>query len=290
MKKLFILALAAAAMLSACNNKAEEEAARQQQALQEATKQELEVAVAERDQLLVLVNEITEDMNKIKQLENILTVSNGVGAEGTAKRAQVEEDIAAIQQTLEQRRQQIEKLEARLKKSNLNNKNLQATIESLRQQLDTQSAEIETLRANLSDAQAQISHLNTKVDSLNTTVENVTDERDAAQRESVELADEMNVCYYVAASKNELKEHKILETGFLRKTKILKGDFDQSFFVTADRRTLTSIPLYSEKAKLLTTHPESAYTLEDENGQKVLKIHNPDSFWSLSNYLVVQIN
>lgn len=282
--------LVTASLLVSCKDKAAEEEAARQQALQDATRQELATAVNDRDQLLSLVNEISTGMDQIKRLENILTVSDGIAGETASQRAQIEADIAAIQATLQQRREQLADLEARLKKSNLNNKNLQATIETLRSQIDSQAAEIETLRANLADAQTRIGTLTTAVDSLNTTVATVTDERNIAQQEAVDVTNELNTCYYVAASKGELKAHKILETGFLRKSKLLKGDFDQSFFVTADKRTLTSIALHTNKAKVLTNQPEGSYRIVDENGQKVLRILDPVAFWSLSNYLVIQID
>lgn len=289
MKKLLIMALAAASVLTACDNKAKEEAAAQQAALQAASKQELQVAVADRDSLLSLVNDISAGMDQIKRLENILSVSNASG-ESASQRAQIRSDIAAIQATLQQRREQLAQLEEKLNKSNLTNSNLRKTIETLRSQIDSQAAEIETLRANLDEAKAQIGTLNQAVDSLNTTVSTVTGERDAAQQESTELTNELNTCYYVAASSKELKEHKILETGFLRKSKLLKGNFDQSFFTTADKRTLTVLNLHSKKAKVLTNQPAGSYEIIDNNGQKALRILNPDSFWALSNYLVIEID
>lgn len=289
MKKLVILSLAFIAILASCGKQEEQEGVTEQQ-LQDATHQELEAAVADRDQLLSLVNEISSGMAEIKRLENIMTVSNSVNGETPSQRAQIEADIAAIQQTLQQRREQLEKLERRLQQSSLNNRNLQQTIETLRAQIDSQSAEIESLRASLEDAHRQIGELNTTVDSLNTTVSTVTSQRDQAQAETQDLANEMNTCYYVIASKKELKDHKIIESGFLRKTKIMQGEFDQSFFVTADRRTLHTIALHSKKAKMLTNHPAGSYQIVEQNGQKVLKITNPDQFWSLSNYLVIQID
>ena len=289
MKKFLLMSLACLAILSACDKKPEQDVTTEEQ-LQDATKQELAAAVADRDQLLSLVNEISSGMAEIKRLENILTVSTGVNGETPSQRAQIEADIAAIQQTLQQRREQLEQLERRLQQSTLNNKNLQQTVETLRAQIDSQSAEIENLRASLDDANRQIGELNSTVDSLHTTVNTVTGERDQAQAETQELANEMNTCYYVVASKKELKEHKIIESGFLRKTKIMRSDFDQSFFVTADRRTLHSIALHSKKAKVHSNHPSGSYQIVDQNGQKVLKITNPDQFWSISNYLVVEID
>ena len=289
MKKFLLMSLACLAILSACDKKPEQDVTTEEQ-LQDATKQELAAAVADRDQLLSLVNEISSGMAEIKRLENILTVSTGVNGETPSQRAQIEADIAAIQQTLQQRREQLEQLERRLQQSTLNNKNLQQTVETLRAQIDSQSAEIENLRASLDDANRQIGELHSTVDSLHTTVNTVTGERDQAQAETQELANEMNTCYYVVASKKELKEHKIIESGFLRKTKIMRSDFDQSFFVTADRRTLHTIALHSNKANVLTNHPAGSYQIVEQNGQKVLKITNPDQFWSLTNYLVIQID
>lgn len=288
MKKIFIIALSAVALMSCGNKEKEAEAARQKE-LQEATRQELEEAVSDRDELLNLVNEISSGMGQIKQLENILAVSAQSG-ESASKREQIVADIAAIQATLQQRREQLAQLEQRLQRSRINTTQLQETITALRAQIDSQAAEIETLHANLTEAKQQIGTLNTKVDSLNTTVNDVTNQRNIAQQEVVDANNELNLCYYVAASKSELKAHKIIETGFLRKTKLLKSDFDQSFFVTADKRTLTQIPLHSKKAQVLTNQPADSYQIVDVNGSKVLKITNPASFWKMGNYLVIQID
>ncbi len=289
MKKKLLFGLVALLGLAACNSgKSEEEMAEQARA--DATKQELETAVADRDQLLSLVNEINTGMEQIKQLENILTVSNNIPGETTGQREQIQSDIAAIQKALQERRLKLAELEKKLDSSNLTNNNLRKTIASLRGQIDSQAKEIETLKSNLGEANERIGQLDAAVDSLNTTVNDVANERDLAQQESIELANELNTCYYVIATKSELKDHKIIETGFLRKTKLMKGDFDQNFFTTADKRVLTSIALHSNKAEVLTNQPKNSYSIEDNNGQKILKITNPDLFWSLGNYLVIKID
>lgn len=289
MKKKLLFGLVALLGLAACNSgKSEEEMAEQARA--DATKQELETAVADRDQLLSLVNEINTGMEQIKQLENILTVSNNIPGETTGQREQIQSDIAAIQKALQERRLKLAELEKKLDSSNLTNNNLRKTIASLRGQIDSQAKEIETLKSNLGEANERIGQLDAAVDSLNTTVNDVANERDLAQQESIELANELNTCYYVIATKSELKDHKIIETGFLRKTKLMKGDFDQNFFTTADKRVLTSIALHSNKAEVLTNQPKNSYNIEDNNGQKILKITNSDLFWSLGNYLVIKID
>ena len=288
MKQFITLGLIVAVGLTACDSgkskKAEEEV------LAQATREELATAVADRDQLLSLVNEINQGMDQIKQLENILTVSNNIPGETTTQREQIQSDIAAIQKELQYLREKLAELENKLANSNQNNNTLRKTITSLRAQIDSQTAEIASLRDNLGQAKQRIGQLDAVVDSLNTTVSSVTDERNIAQEESVNLANELNTCYYAIGSKAELKDRHIIETGFLRKTKLLKGDFDQTFFTTADKRTLSRIALHSKKAEIMTNQPEGSYVIDDDNGQKILVITNPDAFWSLSNYLVIKID
>lgn len=288
MKKIITLALTALLIASSsCSNKKEEEL-RQQQALNEATAEELRSAVADRDQLLGLVNEISSGMDQIKQLENILAVN--AANETPGQRDQILADIAAIQQTLVQRRERLAELEKKLNSSNLSNSNLKKTISQLQNQIDSQTREIESLRSNLDEAKAHIENLNTQVDSLSTTVNTVVAERDSTDNANTELTNELNTCYYAIGNKNELKNNKIIETGFLRKTKIMEGDFDRNFFTRADKRTLTQIDLNSTKAEVLTNQPAGSYSIDDLNGHKVLRITNPALFWSLSNYLVIKID
>ena len=287
MKKFVTLGLIAALGLTACDSKSKKA---EDEAIAQASREELASAVADRDQLLTLVNEINQGMDQIKQLENILTVSNNIPGETMTQREQIQSDIAAIQKALQDRRAKLAELEKKLASSNQSNNTLRQTIASLRSQIDSQTAEIATLKSNLGEAQQRIGHLDSVVDSLTSTVTAVTDERDIAQQESETLANELNTCYYAIGSKAELKDRHIIETGFLRKTRLLKGDFDQSFFTMADKRTLSRIALHSKKAQILTNQPEGSYVIDDDNGQKILVITNPDAFWSLSNYLVIKID
>lgn len=283
--KHLIIPLTLTSMLFSCNGQQEKD---QQQSLEEISKQELVTALEERDQLLALVKEVSVGLEQIKQLENIMTIAAAHPTENMGQKAQILTDIASLKDKIQQRKAQLQDLENKLQKSTINNKELQETINALRIQIDSQIEEIESLKQQLTAANEHIGVLNNAVDSLNTTVSTVTGERDAAQEASTKLANELNTCFYVVAPKSELKKHNIIESGFLRKTKLMKGDFDKGFFVISDKRVLSTLPLGTSKAKVLTNHPEESYEIVDENGQKTIKITNPEQFWSLSNYLVVQ--
>lgn len=291
MKKKFIYGLLTLALLTSCDNSRETAAQRElanQQALNEATREELQSAINERDELLSLVNEVSSGIDEINEVEKIITI-NGGGE--LSLRNNLTNNLASIKSTLADRRKRLADLEKKLKDSKLAGDKLLQTIESLRKQIDEQSSQIESLTASLETANRKITELDSQVDSLHSTVKTVTDERNFAREEAIQEANKANECYYAIGSKKDLKEHNIIESGFLRKTKIMQGDFDKSYFIQADKRKLSTIKLHSKKAKVVSTNqPAGSYEIVDVNGEKELHILNSEEFWSLSNYVVIQID
>lgn len=255
------------------------------------TSDSLRVALANQDSLLVLMNDIADGMSQIKQMENILSSTNDLTSESKDRRQEIRNDMLMIQQTLQMRRDRLAELEKKLQGSAANNATLQKSIQTLKQQIADQEGTIESLRNDLANANIHIEKLTANVDSLNTEVATVTAAKEQVEQVATTLNNELNECYYAIGSKSELKEHKLIETGFLRKTKIMPDDFEQSYFTTGDKRTLTSIPLHSKKGKVLTNQPTDSYTItEGANGMKVLNITSPARFWSVSNFLVIQVD
>ncbi|MBR6746898.1 MAG: hypothetical protein IKL83_05925 [Muribaculaceae bacterium] len=250
----------------------------------------LQQVIADQDSLLTLLNELGDGMQQIKLIENIVSAEN-LKSETPDNRNKIRNDMADIQRTLSERRQRLAELEARLNKSNSNNAHLRQAIASLKTQISNQEATIEELRGSLASANIYIDQLTQDVDSLNVEVANTIEERNAAELKNIELTNQLNECFYVIGSKSELKEHKIIETGFLKKTKVMPDEFQHNYFTKADIRNLNSLPLHSKKAKVLTNQPADSYEIvEDDNGMKVLNILNPEQFWSTYKYLVIQID
>lgn len=282
--------MAAACMmcLAACNNSNTETAATDT-AIVDCLNDSLLVANAEKDSLLSLINDINDGMMQIRDMEKIISASN-LNNETRNKRQEIMDNMRLIQQALQDRREKLASLERRIKNSKGDSAQLQKTIDGLKKQIADQEASIARLTEELRKAHIEIQVLNTAVDSLNVANQTITEEKVAAEEKSEQLVNELNTCYYVIGSKNELKENKIIETGFLRKTKVLEGDYEINYFTKGDKRTLTEIPLHSKKAKIYTKHPEGTYEIVDNDGVKSLLITDPTRFWSLSNFLVIQID
>lgn len=288
MKKFaFPLLCLTALLLSACSQGQKQEAEAEEQNTE--LNDSLQTVNAEKDSLMAIVSEISDGMTQIKSLENLLNSSN-LSTESPNKKQQIVSDMVIIKQALAERRERLATLEARLSKSNHYSAEMKKTVESLKAQIETQEQTITTLQDQLKEANVKIDELTTSVDSLQKTNEKVTTEKIAVQEEAARLTTQINTCYYAVGSKSELKAHKIIETGFLRKTKVMESDFEISYFTRADKRTLTEIPLHSAKAKVLSKHPSGSYALRERGTQKVLVINNATRFWELSNYLIVQIN
>ena len=290
---IFIWVLVGLAVMPACQrtNQLEQEAMRQD-SINAALQDSINTANAEKDSLMQLMGDIADGMQQIKELEDIVSVNN-LNGETPDRKKQLRDDIVLIQQSINKHKQRLAELERRLKQSTNYNATMQKSIDNLKGQLEDQQKTINGLTEQLAAAHIQIKNLNQSVDSLNTVTKNVTREKEAAVQETKQLThevDNLNTCYYVIGSKKELKANKIIETGFLRKTKILEGDFEMSYFTKADRRTLSEIPLHSNKVQLMTNHPKDAYEIVDHGNGKVLHLTNANRFWEKSNYLVVKVD
>ena len=260
-----------------------------------ALKGQLAQLGAEKDTLNALMNDIADGMNQIIDLQQVMGSSN-LGSETVDRKNMLRDQVVAIQVMLKERERKLAELEKRLKNSDAYSDDLKRQLEVMKKQIDNQKSIINQLTAELQAANVKIGQLNVRVDSLhkenaqvksdlNAEKANVATER----QRNTNLTNSLNECFYVVGSAKELKAQKIIETGFLRKTKVMEGDYTKSYFTKSDKRTLTQIQLHNKKAQVMSKHPAGSYVIEEVGGQKVLRITDPGKFWELSNYLVVKV-
>ncbi|MEY8606536.1 hypothetical protein [Muribaculum intestinale] len=277
-----ILVLSAA--IAAC---APKEPTESRQDLMEASRQELATAVSERDMLFALVKEIAVDMEEMKRLENIISVTPVSAESDVREYSQLRNDMSALKRSLNQRRQRLAEVEEQLQQSGLFTDDLQDVIDIMRKQLDIQASEIKTLNTRLLKANSSIAELNTTIDSLNHSIDKANNQRDSIGRNAARFEEELYTCYYIVESKSALKDMHIIESGFLRPTRLTR-DFDNSAFIAGDKRSLGALKMTSDKARLLSNHPDYSYEIIDNDNTKMLIIKDPENFWSHTNYLVIQ--
>ena len=282
MKQLKLFACLALLLLGACTGKkSSPDLANMEQ------NDSLQRIIAQRDSeindMMSTLNEIQEGLSAINQAENRLSIARE--GEGANKTAQIKENIKFIANTMARNRELMKRLQQQLRESRFNGDELRKTISNLTQQLDDKAQELQRLKAELDAKDTHIAELDEKIDNLNDNVENLqTDAQQKAQTISNQDK-QLNTAWFVFGTKKELKEQHIMENG-----KVLQSNFNKNYFAKIDIRIDKEIKFYSKSARILTMHPSGSYTLTpDVNKQYVLRITNPQLFWSTSKYLVVLV-
>ncbi len=291
MKKLFLYAgIGAVMMMASCSgnqNKVDEDSAK----IADLTA-EYQEATNFNDSLMLLMGDIYTGLDSINTQEGLLY--NMTTGEGGDRRAEIRNNLSQIKARLAANRKLLEEMEAKVKASDKSSSVQARTIAQLRQHIEQQDEKIKQLESQLSSARAEIDTLTSTVARNEETIRQETAAKEKAQaaaEDAAKEANEANKVYYAIGSSKELKKKGLLEKKFLGTTKVLKGQFDASYFQVADKRTLKSIPTGSKNVKIWTNMPAGSYRIVGEkDGPKTIEIIDPAKFWSLSTHCVIQIN
>ncbi len=295
MKKILLLLIVAALPLVSCVKSSKEYKALQQQ--NDSLKVAATQTQAEFDEMLGTLNEVEEGFRQIKESENYLIIqSKATGELSTSTRDKLRTDMQLIAETLKTNKEQLNKLETRLKNSQYQSAEMKKTIARLTEEINNKATMIATLQEELAKRDVKIQELGSTITDMKNVVTSLTEESYRQQDEISKQTKEINTVWYVFGTKSELKKQKIISGGGLfQSTKVMSDDFNKEYFIKSDMRKLKEIPLFAKKAKVLSNQPEGSYSFKeekDEKGQKnvTLVISNPKEFWSLSKYLVIQVD
>ena len=286
MKKLLLLTVGVV-MLSSCGNMGRNEALK-------AQNDSLNIVLSEREseleEIMSAFNEVQEGFRLINEAEKRVDLQNGA-VEGSSASQKIREDIRFISEKLQSNRERIAELEKQLNNSKHASSQLKKAFENLKAELLAKTQQIETLQTELASKNIRIAELDDAIMGLNQHVNDLKAENVAKSKMVAAQDKALNTAWFVFGTSSELKEQKIISKKLLQKTKVLEGDdFNKDYFTQIDIRTDKEIKLYSKSAKLLTAHPEGTYELvKDDKGQLTLVITNPNKFWSVSRYLVIEV-
>ena len=282
MKK-FVYAIACTFALVSCNQDAVKKAEQSAQHQRDSLEQIISQKDNEINDMMTTLSDIEEGFREITEAQSRVTLAKQ--GEGTNTTQRIKENFQFIQSVMKQNKELINKLKQQVRESSVKGGQLKKIIDNLTEQMEKKDQQLQALREELDKKDIHIAELDEQVADLNTNVTNLTAEN-TEKTQTISTQDkQLNTAWFVFGTSKELKEHNVLVKG-----KVLQGDFDKSYFTKIDIRIDKEIKLYSKSATILTTHPASAYTLErDANKQYILRITDPQLFWSTSKYLVVQV-
>lgn len=283
MKKTIFYLFALSPLLVGCGQKTDNAMERALTLQRDSLEEVIQQKDNEINDIMGTMNEIEAGFRAINEAEQRVSVARQV--EGTPSVERIRENMQYIQETMRQNRELINKLRSQVRQGSVKSEQLKRTIDNLTRQLEEKDTQLRQLQAELQSKNVQIGELTEKVENLSNSVSTLREET-AQKSQTITTQDkQLNTAWFVYGTKKELKEQHIIQDG-----KVLQSSFNREYFTKVDIRVDKEIRLYSRSAKLLTSHPASSYVLDqDAQKQYVLRIQNPQLFWSTSKYLVILV-
>lgn len=237
---------------------------------------------------LSMINDVETNLTKIRDKYGDMILSPlPQGDLKVSKREKILDDIAVISALLDENKAHISRLEKKLNKSISLRKEIADALAGTKEKMIQQEKQLAEFQSIIAERDQKIAMLDNEL--INKTVQ-------------VELLDDVikennrvqNKTYFAVGTSKELKAKNIVKSkgGVLgiKKVDVLNEGVKTEDFLELDKSQITTIHIQGDNPKLITQHPIGSYELkEDENQVATLMIRDPEDFWKLSKYLVVEI-
>jgi uncharacterized protein (DUF3084 family) len=245
------------------------------------------------NELVQTFNEIEQDMNIVREKEDLLALSADNPEFPEDMRERIVSEIREMNALLEENKAKVIALNKRLKKSGIKIAALEDKIGLLEESIQRRDSSIQVLKMELSDQDYQLAELYIVLDSLDTEVE----ERDSTIQFKEEVISqneaELDKAYLASGNYKELQENGIVskEGGFLGlgKSKVVPADLTDSSFNQISISQTDKIAVNAKKAQLISAHPEDSYqVISNDSIVEYIEITQPEKFWKKTRYAVVE--
>lgn len=285
MKKNWFLFLVMGLIVVSCTNVKESKEYKELQAQRDSLLMRSTGAESEAAEMMAVISEVEANFAKIREAEKYIATQSAQGGEMTQDTKQrVEDNFQMINEILQRNKEQLEQLNRRQSAGSREIASLKNTISRLNAEMLESSNRLAQLQEELAQKDEQIALL----------AEDVTALAQEAEQQSATIREQektLHTAYYVFGTAGELKEQKILSGGFLQQTRVLQDTFNKEYFLKIDIREVTQIPLYAPKGKLWSTHPEGTYEfVKGDDGNLNFVITDTQRFWSLTKFLIIEVN
>ncbi|MDR1518067.1 MAG: hypothetical protein LBS52_08260 [Dysgonamonadaceae bacterium] len=236
-------------------------------------------------EMMAVISDVEANFGRIREAEKYLsTESTTSGEMNKNTKTHVEDNFKMISEILQKNKAQLAELNKKYAGSSSQVATLKNTIERLNKEMQERANRLSELQEELAKRDKTINQLSSNLSQLS--------EQSETQSTTIRQQDKaLHTAYYVFGTSKELKDQKILLGRFLKSTKVLEGTFNKDYFLKIDIREVTEIPLYAKKAKVWSNHPDGTYEFIRGDGNNItFHITDTQRFWSLSKYLIIEVN
>lgn len=237
---------------------------------------------------IATLNDIDQNLDEIRNLHGVLVIGPNSNTDvGISKKEQILNNIKAINGLLAQNKIKLAQLESNLIKYKKGKEELKIALEHAKTRMQNQEQEIQALKQTLIANNFKIEELNQALAASESKAADMIQ----ANKEQKEVIEKK---FFAYGTKQQLEDKQVFaERKGLRKIfgkKELNSNLSRDEFAKINMYEDTKISMLGTDPKLISKHPANSYTIE-ANGDNLtqLTITNPDEFWKITNYLVVQV-
>ena len=237
---------------------------------------------------LATLDEIDNNLDRIRDKEGLIIMPPKSYSDlKLSKKEEIVNNISFINTLLQENKNKLAQLEKSLAAYKKGKKQMVHSINQAKERMQLQEDEIEELKTVLVQNEFKINDLNKQLVEKNSQLASLS-------KQNITLNKNLNRVYFREGTFKELKENNILrkEGGVLGigRVETLQQNLEKSKFKELSQKETALIILSGKRAKLITRHPVNSYTVKTrENEMAQLTIIDPESFWSYSKYLVVEL-
>ena len=233
-------------------------------------------------------DDIEKNIEMMDDQQRVINSQTSEGELGHDKRERIVQKLQLVNGLMKDSRERIAELTKRLDKSKFESTGLRKKLKELDMRLASRDSSITSLKDELLAKDFKINQVNDQLSAI---------EMDVAMYEATiqQQEHELNKAYYAMGTFKELEDRGVLtkEGGVIGigRKEALREDVATTEFKEVDKRDLKRIPLNNaSKAVLVTEHPSKSYEMVEENDKfAYLDIKDPEEFWRLSKYMVVEV-
>jgi hypothetical protein len=262
----------------------------------EAARKAIEAAEARKDslerELVGTIDEINKNLDVIRENQGLIT--GGGSGEDLNKRQSILQSISLINSLLEDNKKKIAELSAQAEALGKEKGAIAMIAKQTRARIEKQESEINSLKQELAMAEFKVADLSVKMDEMQVANEVLLSEKNALIEANAQFDKDLNKAFFVYGTYDELRSKEIIEKKGLiggRKNTLATAFFkNRSYFSELDVREVKTVPIQGKKPKLLSFHPEGSYEIKEMPGEySNIVILDPQEFWSVTRFLVVQV-
>ena len=252
----------------------------------------------ENAELTKMIEEIESNLDSVAKDQMVVSELNKEGYNN--QKEKIDAMIAGINSYMEQNKAKMEALEKKAKKAGKANAGLQKMIATLKKQITEKEGQIVEMQSTIQGLEVKVGELNQTVATKDQEISSKNEELSKKENELIERQKtiesketELTTGYFTFGTRKERADQGVIkrEGNFLGKISKISEKLDNSKFKKINIKSLTEIKLgLVKKKKVVSAHPENSYYFTTSGEEVFLKISDYNKFWSLSKYLVVEID